>query len=72
MKYVTDILKEWTREVTSEGTGFHYPRPENARGYYFEGFIQKNDCAADFTDWHGFEIRIRSRAGTCFLCERRI
>lgn len=65
MKYVTDILKEWTREVTSEGTGFHYPRPENAREYYFEGFIQKNDCAADFTDWHGFEIRIRSRAGQC-------
>lgn len=57
----TDLLKEWNVKQNKAGMEIHFPKPEEARGFYPWGFVQKNDSAADFVDWYGLSLRLEDR-----------
>lgn len=56
-RVLIDLLQEWCTEYSETGLFLRYPKPENARGFYSYGFVQKNDSAANFVDWYGFSLQ---------------
>lgn len=59
--WVVQIHKDWTLKQTDTALTYTYPAPENAKGFYPEGFIQCNDSAADFEYWYGLMLRASTK-----------
>lgn len=56
-RILIDMLQEWHAERSDAGLLLEYPKPENAKGFYPYGFVQKNDGAADFVGWYGLSLQ---------------
>ena len=56
--YVISIRDTWMQETA--GNCFRYPVPEEAKGFYFQGFCRRNDSSMDFMGWYGLVLAVDS------------
>lgn len=61
-----DLLREWDVEYLENGVRCSFPALHDAKGFYPNGFVRKNDSAADLVDWYGLTLALRQggRANT--------
>ena len=62
--YVISIRDTWMQETA--GNCFRYPVPEEAKGFYFQGFCRRNDSSMDFMGWYGLVLAVDS-GSACLL-----
>lgn len=60
--WYTQIDKTWRCERRGTAVTFSYPAPENAKGFSPYGFVRISDSAADFQEWYGLLLRVKTTA----------